>query len=77
MSAGFIHFDDDPMQFAAMPRRFHANRHLREEFLQDDVFVHADHRLVRTGHADVGLIGGAVGKNPRVGGRVRACGCPP
>jgi hypothetical protein len=39
------------------------------EALQRDRLVHADHRIVVAGHADVGDVGGAAGKDLRIGRR--------
>src|SRR6516164_7687299 len=45
-----------------------------EELLDDARPVHADHAVVRPGHADIAAIGGAAGKHAFVGGRdVRVC----
>src|ERR1041385_3924831 len=66
---GLVHFDDHPVQFAAMPRGFHANRHLGEKLLEDDILVHANHRLIRPGHPHVGLVRGPVVQNSCIGGR--------
>ena len=49
-------------------RRFPARRHVGEEALDHQFLLHADHAVVGAGHADVGLVGGAFGKNTRVGG---------
>src|SRR5207302_3371474 len=45
-----------------------ACRHVGEEALQDGVFSHANHAVVRAGHAYVGLVGGALGQHALVGG---------
>src|SRR5450756_2751222 len=41
---------------------------LREKAPHDDVGTHSDHRLERTGHADVGHVGRATRKYTRIGG---------
>src|ERR1700744_3590925 len=42
--------------------------HSSEEACEDQLFFYADDGVVRTGHAYVGLVGGAVGEDALVGG---------
>jgi hypothetical protein len=68
-SSGFIHFDDHRVQLRPMLGGFHANRHLRQEFLQNNILVDADHGMIRAGHTHIGLIRRAIRQNARVRGR--------
>src|SRR3989442_11074726 len=54
-----IHHDDGAVERRGAPRRLEANRHLREEALEDEVLVHADHRIHRSRHAEIRDVGGA------------------
>jgi hypothetical protein len=42
--------------------------HAGEEAGEDELFFYADDGVVGAGHADVGLVGGSVGKDALVGG---------
>ena len=55
------------MQFTAMPRRLHPHRQLGEKFLQNDVLVHADHRVIGSRHPRVCLVRSPVRQDSRIG----------
>jgi len=46
---------------------FEFARHSGEEAGEDEFFFYADDGVVRAGHADVGLVGGALGEDALVG----------
>jgi len=46
---------------------FEAYRHAVEELVDHEFFLHADHAVIGTGHANVGDVGGSLGKNLFVG----------
>ena len=49
-----------------MARGFHPDGKLGQEFLQNNGFVNADDRLIRSGHSGIGLIRGSIGQDPGV-----------
>ena len=62
-----IGLDEDGVQLDVAGRYFEASGHGIEELFQDARAVHADDTVVRASHADIGDVGGAVGKNVFVG----------
>ena len=73
-----VGFDDDRVQPRIAGGGFESRRHRVQKTADRGVDFDADDRVVRSGHADVGQIGGALGQDPLVGRlhvRVRADDC--
>ena len=56
------------VQFNPVTRRFHSPAHAGQEPAQDDVLVYTDDRIIRSGHACVGLICETPGQDTGIGG---------
>src|SRR5437879_9981649 len=69
LAAGIVAFDDHRTETRVAGCWFKANRHVVQEAPDHKLFFHADHAVMRAGHAHVGNVGGTAGEHALVGGR--------
>src|SRR5260370_34684749 len=69
LAAGIVAFDDHRTETRVAGSWFEANWHVVQEAPDHELFFHANHAVIRAGHAYVGNVGGAAGKYSLVGGR--------
>ena len=62
----FVYVDNYRVQFRPLLRRFHAHRQAGKKTLDHDIGLHADHGMVRPGHAAIRLVRGSSRENAGV-----------
>src|ERR1700730_7371964 len=73
-AADGIHLDEYRVHLDIACGDLKTGRHSIEKSFDDRAFLHADHRIVRPSHADIGDVGGAPGQDLLVrGSHVRVC----
>src|SRR5581483_3424820 len=66
---GFVTINDDGAKLHIPGRGFPAAGHIGQKTINDQLLLHADHAVVRTGHSHVRHVGCAVGQDMFIGSR--------
>ena len=63
-----LDIQDNPLDHRIFLRHFKLTRQLTNETVDDRLFFHADHRIERATHPDIGDIRGPIGQDALIGG---------